>query len=131
MMDNPKAYRLPTHTHPTHYDIHIDARIERKEVPGKVVIGIEIRESTPTIELHARDMVLKSARLERDGKSLEAKISQDEEREMAALRFGESLEPGKATLTIEFDGQVSPGLEALYLAKDGPEVCLCTQCEET
>jgi puromycin-sensitive aminopeptidase len=133
MMDNPnpKAYRLPTHTRPTHYDIHIDARIERKEVPGKVVIGIEIKESTPTIELHARDMTLNSARLDRDGKSLEAKISQDEEREMAALRFGESLEPGKATLTIEYDGQVSPGLEALYLAKDGPEVCLCTQCEET
>ena len=128
---NPKAYRLPTHTHPTHYDIHIDARIERKEVPGKVMIGLDIREATDTLELHARDMTLTTARLELGGKTLDAKIAQDSEREMASLGFGETLQPGKATLTIEYDGQVSPGLEALYLAKDGPEVCLCTQCEET
>src|SRR5688500_4671262 len=155
MMDNPKAYRLPTHTHPTHYDIHIDARIGRKEVPGKVVIDIDIRENTPTIELHARDMTLKTATLHLGNETLECDIEQDEEREMARLHTwrpalgenyditwnthveetkahgGQVLRPGKGTLTIEYDGQVSPGLEALYLAKDGPEVCLCTQCEET
>jgi puromycin-sensitive aminopeptidase len=133
MMDNPnpRAYRLPTHTRPTHYDIHIDARIERKEVPGKVVISIEITKETPTIELHARDMTLNTATLQLGSQTLEATIKQDAEREMAALDFGAMLKPGAGTLTIDYDGQVSPGLEALYLAKDGPEVCLCTQCEET
>ena len=47
------------------------------------------------------------------------------------LHFDEMLPVGPATLRIVFAGQVSHGLEGLYLAADGSERLLCTQCEST
>lgn len=131
LIENPKAYRLPTHALPTRYDIDLDARLGRKETHGKVTIQLDIQEGRDTIELHARDMELHEARLTANGSALEGKIRQDEEREMAEIRFDAPLPVGEATLEIAFTGQVSDGLEGLYLAKDGPEECLCTQCEES
>ena len=128
---NPKAYRLPAHALPRRYDVHIDARLGRKEVYGRVVIQLDVEESKDFIELHARDMQVTSVQLKAGGKTLEGKATQDAEREMARLTFGEAIPTGGATLDIEFDGQVSDGLAALYLAQDGPEKCLCTQCEAT
>jgi puromycin-sensitive aminopeptidase len=130
LISNPKAYRLPTHVYPTRYDIEIDARLGRRETHGKVTIQLDIRESKDTIELHARDMKLSNATLTVGGETLEGEIEQDNERNMASIRFDEPLPVGEATLDITFDGEVSKGLEGLYLAKDGPEECLCTQCEE-
>jgi puromycin-sensitive aminopeptidase len=131
MNPNPKAYRLPTHVLPRRYDIKIDARLGRQAVYGSVTIQLEIRESRDVIELHARDMKLTDAALTIGDRTLDGDITQDEEREMAAIKFAEPLPTGDATLHITYQGQVSSGLEALYLAKDGPEECLCTQCEET
>ncbi len=130
LIGNPKAYRLPTHALPTRYDIEIDARLGRQETHGKVTIQLDIRELKDTIELHARDMKLSDARLTVGGETLEGEIEQDNERNMAAIRFDEPIPVGEATLEVKFDGEISKGLEGLYLAKDGPEECLCTQCEE-
>ncbi|MFL5735080.1 MAG: M1 family metallopeptidase [Chloroflexia bacterium] len=130
--ENPKAYRLPTHAFPRRYDIEIDARLGREDFHGKVVIKLDIVEARDVIELHAKDMKLSDARLtSSDGKTLEPRISQDNEREMAAFKFDRPLPSGPASLEVSFDGKVSKNMEGLYHAKDGPEECLCTQCEET
>lgn len=128
---NPKAYRLPTHVLPSRYDIEIDARVGREDFHGKVSIQLDIQESRNSIELHALDLALSEARLTVGSKALTGDIKQDADREMAEISFGEALPVGLASLEIAFDGHVSKGLEGLYLAKDGPEQCLCTQCEET
>ncbi len=128
---NPKAYRLPTDILPRRYDIQIDARLGREDFHGKVSIKLDIEQARDTIELHARDLKLADACLTCDGAILSGVITQDAEREMAEIRFDRPLPTGEAYLDISFDGQVSTNLEGLYLAKDGPEQCLCTQCEET
>lgn len=131
LLENPKAYRLPTNVLPRRYEIDLDARLGRKETYGRVTIQLDIQEARDTIELHAREMQIHEARLTINGRTLEGAIRQDEEREMAEVRFDEPLPAGEARLDITFTGQVSDGLEGLYLAKDGPEECLCTQCEES
>lgn len=128
---NPKAYRLPAQVLPTRYDIELDARLGREDFHGKVAIQLDIRQSVSSIELHAVELVLSDARLAVGGKTLDGNIQQDADREMATISFGETLHAGPATLEIAFAGSVSKGLDGLYLAKDGPEQCLCTQCEET
>ena len=128
---NPKAYRLPKHILPRRYDIDIDARLGREEFSGKVVIQLDIIEPCETIELHARDLEITDARLTVDGKDLKGKVEPNSESEMVAVKFKEAIPTGQATLTLAFEGKVSEGLEGLYLAQDGPEKCLCTQCEET
>jgi puromycin-sensitive aminopeptidase len=128
---NPKAYRLPTHVLPGRYDVQIDARPGREDFHGQVNIALEVVESRDAIEIHARELVLDRAELTAGGKELKGEIEQDAVREMAAIRFGEPLPVGEATLEIGFTGRVSKSMEGLYLAKDGPEQCLSTQCEET
>lgn len=128
---NPKAYRLPTYALPRRYDIELEARLDREDFHGKVTIQLDIKDSKTSIELHAKTLKLLDATLTAGGKALKGSITQDAEREMAAMDFGEAIPVGAATLEIDFDGEVNDGLDGLYLSKDGPEVCLATQCEET
>lgn len=128
---DPKAYRLPSNVLPRRYDIDIDARLKREEFYGKVSIQVDVQKETKSIELHAKELELTEARLHLGGETLDGEIEQDEEREMAEIKFDRKLPEGPATLDIVFNGHISPSLEGLYKAKDGPEECLCTQCEET
>ncbi len=128
---NPKAYRLPTHALPRRYDIDIDARLGREEFGGKVAIQLDINEACEAIELHARELEITDARLTLDGKELKGKVEPNKESEMVAIEFEETIPVGQATLNLTFEGKIATGLEGLYLAQDGPEKCLCTQCEET
>ena len=130
-VENPKAYRLPTHALPRRYDIEIEARLGSRETSGKVTIQLDVRESANSVELHAVHQTLKRARLTYGGNTVEGRIEQDEDREIAVISFDDAIPVGEASLEIAFDGEVSNGLEGLYLSKDGPEELLCTQCEET
>jgi puromycin-sensitive aminopeptidase len=126
----PKAYRLPTHALPKRYDIHIDARLGRDDFFGRVTVQLDIKQPQDFIELNQRELQLSNARLTFNGETLEGRIEQDDEREMARIQFDRALPVGEGTLEVDFRGKVGRGLEGLYLAKDGPEQCLCTQCEE-
>ncbi len=131
-LENPKAYRLPHTINPSRYDIELDARVGRDTFKGRVTVKIDIAEKTDTIELHAHELLtLTSATVETGSKTLRGEISQNAEAEMASITFPSALPTGPATLTILYDGNISPTLEGLYLAKDGPDECLSTQCEET
>lgn len=131
-LENPKAYRLPNAVVPRMYSIELDARVGRSTFTGKVTINVEIAEKTRSIELHAYDLLtLNTAEVEINGKTHTGSIEQNAEAEMAIISFPHDLPTGDAVLTIEYDGKISPTLEGLYLAKDGPDQCLCTQCEET
>lgn len=130
-MSNPKAYRLPTHALPRRYDIDIDARLDSDDVKGTVDILFDIKESKDFIELHALRMNISEAALKADSKTLNGKVSLDEDREIVHIEFPEKIPTGNATLHLAFEHPVSKGLEGLYLAQDGPERCLCTQCEAT
>jgi len=131
-IQNPKAYRLPDHVLPRRYDIELDARVGRPTFTGKVTIQVDIRESRSSIELHTYDLLtLNEAVLTIGDDTFKGDISQDAEREMARIDFGKALPVGSGTLVITYDARISPTLEGLYLAKDGPEQCLCTQCEDT
>jgi puromycin-sensitive aminopeptidase len=131
-VENRRAYRLPTNVKPLRYDIELDARVGRPNFEGKVSIEVEVLESTPRIEMHAHELLkLNRASVSVGGRTFEGRIEQDAVAEMAAVEFVESVPEGRATLRIEFDGHISPTMEGLYLAQDGPERCLTTQCEET
>jgi puromycin-sensitive aminopeptidase len=126
-----KAYRLPTHARPQQYEVHLDARLGREEVTGRVAIRLDLLEARDTLELHARDLTISGARLEADGQALTAQVALDPESEAARLKFPQPLPVGAATLTLAFQGRVGQNLRGLYLAQDGPEQLLCTQCEAT
>ncbi|HEV7127185.1 MAG TPA: M1 family metallopeptidase [Ktedonobacterales bacterium] len=132
---NPKAYRLPTHVLPRHYDIALEARLGDERFGGHVAIQLELTAPTATIELHARDLRIADAQVQFTAQgraqSLGGTVTLDAERELAVIQLAEPIAAGLATLDLDFTGKVSGGLEGLFLSKDGQDELLCTQCEAT
>ncbi len=128
---DPKAYRLPQHVRPKRYDIELDTRLGVPEFTGRVSITLDLGEPCDLIELHARDLRLFEAQLDGDGQTHPGDVTLDAERETATIKFGKPLPTGSATLHLRFVGQLSRGMEGLYLASDGPEQVICTQFQAT
>jgi len=126
-----KPYRLPSHIRPRRYDIHLHARVGQPTFRGSVRIGLDISRGGERIELHARDLEVRSATLRAGAKAMPALASYDADAEVIALALDETPPAGEATLEIEYEGKISRSMEGLYLSKDGAEECLATQCEET
>ena len=123
---NPKAYRLPTGVLPRHYDITLDARPDGEAFHGRVVITLDITTPTDTIELHARTLDVTAARLTAGDRDLTGTVTADADREIAVIRFPETLPTGPAALDLAFTGKVGDGLEGLFRSKDGADELLCT-----
>ena len=126
-----KPYRLPSNVRPTHYEIEIDARLEKETFAGRVTIALQVGAGAPRIELHAREIDITKATLAQLGKSMDARIAPQPDIEMVALDFGAPLVEGPASLEIEYVGHVQKNMEGLYRSKDGADEVFSTQCEET
>lgn len=65
--ENSVNYRLPNTTHPTHYDISIDSRIDLGflDFSGSVKIGIVVDRTTREIVLHAGKLKIVNVTLSR------------------------------------------------------------------
>ena len=88
-------------------------------------------ESRDFLEVHARDLQVRDAVVTVGARTLPGTLALDPEREVCTLHFAEALPIGAATLTLAFQGQLNKALRGLYLAQDGPEQLLSTQCEAT
>lgn len=128
---NPKAYRLPKHVVPTRYDVHLNARLEEQAFAGSVAIELKIKDTCDSIVLHAKALQLGDATLVCSGERLQGEIQLDSDREIVRIHFPSPISPGVASLQLTFQGEVSQGLEGLYVATDGPERLLCTQAWPT
>jgi puromycin-sensitive aminopeptidase len=127
---NPKAYRLPQTALPRAYEIALDVRLGVERFQGQVAIQLEIVEPCATIELNARGLEVAEATLALpDSRTLPCAVTLDAERELVLVTPPEPLTLGAATLTLTYTGRVSSGLEGLYLAVDGADRMICTQCE--
>ena len=130
-MERPLAHRLPTTVWPTRYDVDITTSPDRPEFSGVVTMQLDVRGATDRIQMHARDLILDGAQLEVGGTSHQPRIELDKPTETATFRLERPLEAGPATLRVRFAGRPNPGMHGLYLAQDGEERAICTQCEAT
>lgn len=121
------AYRLPTAIQPRRYAIEIDADPTWPTFRGVVRMSLEAIEASDYVEMHARDLELADARI--DGTP--ARIEVDAATETVRFTAQERVEPGPLELSVSFAGRPNPGMHGLYLAQDGDEITLATQCEAT
>ena len=74
-----------------------------------------MKAATRRIVVHATELEIHSAVLERDGAArAPASIEANGEEETVAFVFGETLEPGPARLAIEFTGQLNDKMHGFY-----------------
>ena len=128
---DPKAHRLPNHVRPKRYNIDISTDPERDRFEGSVQMDLEVLEQTDRVEMHAKGLSLTRAKVQIGDERRTAKIDVDAERELAIFMLDEPLPKGSTSLSVQFEGKPNPGMHGLYLAKDGAERAICTQCEAT
>ncbi len=127
---------LPDDVYPKRYDITLKPDLERFTFDGSESVDVEVKAATRRIVVHATELEIHSAVLERDGVFREpAGIEANEEEETVAFVFGETLEPGPARLAIEFTGQLNDKMHGFYRGvyhQDGEKrIMAVTQFEAT
>jgi puromycin-sensitive aminopeptidase len=126
-----KAYRLPLSVLPQKYRIEISTELARPDFDGTLEVDLELREATRQVEMHARGLTLSGAVLIRGETTQTLSIQTESGTEVVRFVSAEPLSPGRAQLRVRFAGRLSESMHGLYLAKDGQEEALCTQCEAT
>jgi puromycin-sensitive aminopeptidase len=115
-------FRLSKRVLPIRYDLRLALDLEAWRQTGTVAITLEVRERTDTVTLHALDLTIASARLEAPSEpgAAATSIEAHAQAEVVTLRFPRPVEPGMATLTLEFGGEIAERLRGLYRSvKDG------------
>ncbi len=115
MTTTPNPYRLARTVVPRAYRIHLTPDLEGFTFSGRVEIDVDVNEATSDIVLHALDLDLTSARVQRADTTLAVSdFHYDETYQTVALTLEGVVETGPATLDIEFTGVLNDLLVGFY-----------------
>jgi aminopeptidase N/puromycin-sensitive aminopeptidase len=125
------AARLPKSVIPDHYAISITPDLVTEKFSGQETIDVDIKEPIDTITLNSADLEMHDVVVASGSKMMNATVSYDAPNEMASLKFGQTLAPGRASIRIGFNGTLNAQLRGLYLSKTPKRKYAVTQFEPT
>mmetsp|Transcript_2871 Transcript_2871/g.6741 ORF Transcript_2871/g.6741 Transcript_2871/m.6741 type:complete len:887 (+) Transcript_2871:54-2714(+) len=115
------SYRvlLPSDVLPRSYDLELEVDLERFFFDGIVKIACDVEVATETITVHARDLVISSAKFTPEGgaemKANEITLKMKET--TASFGFEEVLPVGKGELEVAFRGVLNDQMAGFYRSK--------------
>jgi len=114
----PQAYRI---------DLTIDPRQER--FSGKTEIDAVLKTASRTIDLHWRDMELRSVEVQAGGQVLKPAAQQVDDSGVGRLTFAEPLPAGPVTLRFVYDAPFQTAPAGLFRVKVGDDWYAWTQLQ--
>ena len=123
MSDNPASghsdpsagHRLPYSVEPVRYALRLAPDLAAATFSGEVHIEVEIREPVSEIVLHAAELDVDRAGVERTGaEQITGTLRPDAASERVTIAFAEQLEPGRATIALDFTGILNDKLHGFY-----------------
>src|SRR5688500_4155296 len=130
-MRGPKAHRLPKSVRPERYRVDISAHPAWDRFEGAVSMVLLSDRETDRVEMHAKGLSIEDPFFIVGAETIDATVKMDPETETVTFVSSKPLPKGSFELTAKFSGKPNPGMHGLYLAKDGTERAICTQCEAT
>lgn len=127
----PRAHRLSQHVRPISYAIDIATHPGRADFAGRLEIQLELLRPSDRLELHSKDLDLSDVSIHQADRQESPRVELIKETESVVFVTAQPLAVGPATLRLAFRGRPNPGMHGLYLAHDGEERAVCTQCEAT
>ncbi|GHG68438.1 M1 family metallopeptidase [Comamonas sp. JC664] len=122
----PPELRLPKSVQPTRYALDLTLLPAEPTFSGSVAIDVDVRESVRQIWLHGQDLEITQARVETNGRTLDARPVTASEGRLGLL-LPEAVAPGKARIHLSFTGQVDrERSQGLYAVEEGGEPYLYT-----
>ncbi|MCH8063786.1 MAG: M1 family metallopeptidase, partial [Chloroflexi bacterium] len=137
-MPESKAILLPTNVQPEKYTLTLEPDLKAFTFNGSEKIDIEVLEATDTITMNSVEIEVNSCSIiAADGSEASAgRISYDEKQESVSFHFDGEIPVGKATISLEFVGELNDRLRGFYRSQytdiDGNERYMATtQFEST
>jgi puromycin-sensitive aminopeptidase len=124
-------YRLPRAVLPKDYAIVIDVSPARASFEGRLTLTARVVAPTDTVELNARGLSVSDVVAAAGGRRQKGSARIHRTRETVALAFPKPLPKGPVTIALAFRGKLDKGMHGLYLARDGKERAVVSQCEAT
>jgi aminopeptidase N len=125
------AQRLPGGATPEHYTLTFTPDLQKATFVGDETIDVQITQPARTVTLNAIELQFQTATITQGGKQQSAQVSLAPEKEQATLAVAEELQPGPATLHIQFTGILNDKLRGFYLAKSKQRNYAASQFEST
>ncbi len=122
--------RLPAHTRPECYAVHVHVDPARDDFRGEVEIELRAPRGSRVLELHAVDLEISQARVEDAAGPVEVVSCRlNARRETLLLRLERGLRGGPVRLRLAWTGPLRQDLRGLYLARSGRRRYAATQLE--
>ena len=122
-----RTLRLAETVHPKVAGLHLHLSPRSRVFRGEVTYQLVLDKRCRSIELHAADLVLKSASATVDGVEHAATIEMHPECETVLFRFDRALAKGQLSLRISFKGRVRDDLRGMYRGRDRKQPWLASQ----
>ncbi len=126
-----RAQRLPQTVRPEHYTLVLTPDLKTATFTGSEKIDVQVQQPTHTITLNSAEIKFQSVKTKVKGKTLEASVTEDADKQQATFDFHQQLPAGKATLEIEYTGILNNELRGFYLSKTAKRNYAVTQFEPT
>jgi puromycin-sensitive aminopeptidase len=131
MTRGPKAHRLPKHVRPERYHVDIAVHPAWDEFHGTAAIDLSTDREIDRVEMHAKGLAIEDPFFAIGSETFDARTELHADTETVVFIAPRPLPSGRFRLIARFSGKPNPGMHGLYLAKDGSERAICTQCEAT
>ena len=126
-----KAQRLPEAIVPEHYQLTFTPILQDATFSGDEMIDVRVVKPTTLITINAAEIKFTSATIESQGRTLNAKITTDDDREQANIIAPRTIAAGPARLHILFKGMLNDKLRGFYLSETPKRRYAVTQFEPT
>jgi aminopeptidase N len=125
------AQRLPGTAVPSHYALKVQPDFQTDKFAGDEVIDVRLEKPTNSVTLNSLEIVFDSVTITAGGKTQNATVNVEPEKEMATLTVPEQLATGEAQIKIRYTGTLSDKLSGFYLSKANGRKYAVTQFEAT
>src|SRR5437868_678527 len=126
-----KAQRLPEGIVPEHYQLTFTPNLQDATFSGDEMIDVRVAKPTTLITINAAEIKFTSATIESQGRTLNAKVTTDDDREQANIIAPRTIAAGPARLHIVFTGILNNKLRGFYLSETPKRGYAVTQFEST
>ncbi len=114
-----ESYRLPGNVIPEKYTLSLTPDLEAFTFQGEADIEVEVKEATLAISMNAAELEISAAYVTLADESVREPqdVSLDEDLERVTLTFGETLPPGRTTVSLRFSGILNDQLRGFYRSR--------------
>ncbi len=123
--------RLPEIATPEKYQLTVALDFDKENFTGDETIDVRVPKPTSTIVLNAAEITFAEVTVTAAGKTQTAKVTPDEDKQMATLALDQPLAAGPATIHICYTGILNGQLRGLYLSKANGRKYAVSQLENT